>query len=927
MKVLILRCVLVNTNTFLVRQDYPIATTTRSYINYKSLKKVIKSLAAGSENETLLDQNGNQQTRLQANKATFFFKLERELDKVNSFYEQREAELRTRLNTLVEKRKVLQAGNTQYFRTSANFVVLQEGFQQFERDLNKLQQYVELNATGFYKALKKWDKRSKSHTKELYLSRRVEIQPVFDRDVLSNLVDTATTILLELEAFANGETSITHTSSSVSPDLRAVALRAEDDLDSDILRAVVSGSPEALKDIMSRLGASSSNNVGVRLSRIFMQAISRASDSSLQALVDTGSIDFAAEDEISGRICIHEAVLSGRKFAIQLCLSHISNLAKMDVYGRTALHYACLQPASMADINKLLLQNNAPVNVLDHNVSTPLHYAILQNNLETVRLLLTYGAQVNPKGESEYVPLSMACSQGNPDMVKLLLEHGAQTVYNSEGLLPLHLVARAGHAGLCALLCSFGSDIEARDKFSGWTPIFFAASEGHVDVLKELIECGSQVALRDDDHHSPTYYAAWEGHKLAMQVLLDAGCAFGNTESSLGSLEAAPTGITKDARVVKDEDGIPSLLLPPPILPVRSYGHNYLEKTTFLQINLHESAANRSPVEWYLDETLFSSSKLSVSLKSTRRGNISELIPYTVSLPMIDESESFTFQVDALQDLYLEFEIYPTFGSKVIAKGVASPLLFEHIHSAKINGATCAVPLLDPRLQAVGQVIFDFTVIKPFSGVQFDIHSRIDTYWKSTQTIAASKSGTQTQRQHLVTESSLAGEYLWLPVQVTKDHVPFVASSWRVPAVPMSLTINEISAAELEGICDAHRDKGEVLHSLAVARTSSQLQSVVRQAYIKLSEFLTVLHPSVNIHLQVLLPTASERLFLRVQSFIDVNGVVDGVLSIVFHHAEELKSADTNATRSIFFSSSNTTLCTALNWKQPNCNVSLICAI
>lgn len=48
-----------------------------SYINYKALKKVINSLEAGSENETLLDEQGHEQTRLQANKATFFFKLVR----------------------------------------------------------------------------------------------------------------------------------------------------------------------------------------------------------------------------------------------------------------------------------------------------------------------------------------------------------------------------------------------------------------------------------------------------------------------------------------------------------------------------------------------------------------------------------------------------------------------------------------------------------------------------------------------------------------------------------------------------------------------------------------------------------------------------------------------------------------------------------
>lgn len=40
---------------------------------------------------------------------------------------------------------------------------------------------------GFRKILKKWDKRSRSSTKELYLSRQVEVQPVFNRQVRPDL--------------------------------------------------------------------------------------------------------------------------------------------------------------------------------------------------------------------------------------------------------------------------------------------------------------------------------------------------------------------------------------------------------------------------------------------------------------------------------------------------------------------------------------------------------------------------------------------------------------------------------------------------------------------------------------------------------------------------------------------------------------------
>lgn len=39
------------------------------------------------------EQSTDPQTSLQANKATFFFRLERELEKVNTFYLQKEAEV------------------------------------------------------------------------------------------------------------------------------------------------------------------------------------------------------------------------------------------------------------------------------------------------------------------------------------------------------------------------------------------------------------------------------------------------------------------------------------------------------------------------------------------------------------------------------------------------------------------------------------------------------------------------------------------------------------------------------------------------------------------------------------------------------------------------------------------------------------------
>jgi len=116
------------------------------------------------------------QVSLQANKATFFFRLDREIEKVNTFYLQKEAEvserprhvritlrctgtdirkLKLRLRTLLDKKRSLQSRPTHASKLSSSYVTLDEGFRLFSNDLDKLQQFVEVNQTAFSKILKK----------------------------------------------------------------------------------------------------------------------------------------------------------------------------------------------------------------------------------------------------------------------------------------------------------------------------------------------------------------------------------------------------------------------------------------------------------------------------------------------------------------------------------------------------------------------------------------------------------------------------------------------------------------------------------------------------------------------------------------------------------------------------------------------------
>lgn len=260
----------------------------------------------------------------------------------------------------MDKKKVLQSRRG-FSRRSAKFTTLQEGFQQFANDLNKLQQFVDVNGTAFSKILKKWDKTSKSKTKELYLSRAVEVQPFFNPTVISELSDQVTTSLQELGAWAEGD----HVSfdGQTRPDhiVSSQHLLGTDEGDADtlLLETTLSGNLDSLKDLLWRMqeavGTDPAMDISLRerVTRTFLASINEASQEALHILWNTGLVDVRSEDDINERNCLHQATIYGNSFVLELGLSKGVAVNRRDVYGRVPLHYASMH-GRLDMINALL---------------------------------------------------------------------------------------------------------------------------------------------------------------------------------------------------------------------------------------------------------------------------------------------------------------------------------------------------------------------------------------------------------------------------------------------------------------------------------------------------------------------------------------------------------------------------------------------
>lgn len=536
--------------------------------------------------------------------------------------------------------------------------------------------------------------------------------------------------------------------------------------------------------------------------------------------------------------------------------------------------------------------------MIDHDNFTPLIHAIIHGHIECAAWLLSRSARIDPTSDADHVPLNLACEHGSVAIVELLLKNGAKILPDAEGLYPQHLVARSGQTPqLLLLLKDYGADLNQIDKLYTWTPIFHAASEGNVPCMKTLLEVGVEASILDEKHLSAMYYAAWEGHLECMRLL--SSTPTGRKRTAQMSLTPM-MGSSAPMPMIIDGDGIPDLELPPPIIPLRRYGHNFLDTKTFIQISFEENG--EQPLVFFHDSK-YPAARLTISSK------LSDLIPKNILLPFQEDTRLVSFQIDNLDSFAIDFDVFPTYGAKVIAKTVALPNTFRALLS---SSGRCCLPLFDPRLRAIGQITFNFHVIKPFQGKPLEI-TDFETYWKVTSQLDSRPSA-------FITGSSLSGDYVQLYIQHTCDGIPVLWPTWTIDYMEMAFPVSRLTYAQFISAGSRHASKTRDLSGLPNLPLGSiaEVHHVLSSSAVSLQDALKLLPKGMHANLQILYPSTEEEKTLRLGPTVNINTFGDAILAVVFDHARVVREISPDFMRSIVFSSYNPTVCTALNWKQPN---------
>jgi CDK inhibitor PHO81 len=278
-------------------------------------------------------------------------------------------------------------------------------------------------------------------------------------------------------------------------------------------------------------------------------------------------------------------------------------------------------------------------------------------------------------------------------------------------------------------------------------------------------------------------------------------------------------------------------------------------------------------------------------------------------LPISEEFRTVSFQVDNIEAFTIEFDIYPTFGSKVIARTVALSSIFSATNS---SSGQCSLPLFDPRLRPIGQVNFGFQVIKPFRGIPLEI-AQFETYWKATSQF-------DTHPSTLITGSSLSGEYVQIFVQLTSDGTPVLCPRWALELQGIQCVVGRLTLAEFLAFPGGHGRETLAKLGSKTIENLAEIHEMLATSLVTLKDVLATLVLDIHVVIQVLYPSAAEEQSLGLGPSLNINDFADAILRDVFDHARSVRQQKTpDFMRSIVFASQNPDICTALNWKQPNC--------
>ena len=177
-----------------------------------------------------------------------------------------------------------------------------------------------------------------------------------------------------------------------------------------------------------------------------------------------------------------------------LQLAAMASLPKLASAGSYTDFFRAVNIDDVGVVSSLLAQGFDP-NAVDSKGNSALYLALRYQSLKVAKLLIddpkTHLDQLNPFDENA---LMIASLQGDLAIVELMVEKGAEI--NKAGWTPLAYAASKGHTDVVKFLLDHSAYIDAAAP-NGTTPLMMAAYFGYDDTVRALLDEGADPKLKN----------------------------------------------------------------------------------------------------------------------------------------------------------------------------------------------------------------------------------------------------------------------------------------------------------------------------------------------------------------------------------------------------------------------------------------------
>ncbi|XP_004644382.1 B-cell lymphoma 3 protein [Octodon degus] len=212
----------------------------------------------------------------------------------------------------------------------------------------------------------------------------------------------------------------------------------------------------------------------------------------------------------------------------------IATATRADEDGDTPLHIAVVQDNLHAVQRLVILFQLAgrELDVYNNLRQTPLHLAVITALPEMVQLLVSAGASPMALDRHGQTAVHLACEHRSLPCLQTLLDSAAPgsvdlEARNYDGLTALHVAVNTKCHQAVLLLLERGADIDAVDIKSGRSPLIHAVENNSLSMVQLLLQHGANVNAQMYSGSSALHSASGRGLLPLVRTLIRSGADSG----------------------------------------------------------------------------------------------------------------------------------------------------------------------------------------------------------------------------------------------------------------------------------------------------------------------------------------------------------------------------------------------------------------